>query len=410
MSRQKLLPILLAGAVTLPGLALRLSGATLAPPLMAVAAGSAILGASFLLLWACDAAQAEISQALALAVVALIAVLPEYSVDMYFTWMAGKLPNSEYAHYAVANMTGANRLLIGVAWAAIAGISWLRFRRPVTLDPSRSTELVFLGAATAYALMIPVKGNLAWYDGMVFLALYAGYIALAARRGCGHCEVEGPAEYIAGLPRMHRRLATLGLFIFAGSVILVNASAFCEGLVATGKLFHVNEFLLVQWAGPDCVRSAGIYRGPGIRLARTGGLGTRQSTVGQAQSVDTSGRNDPRRLRVLAPVARASHSYGGLPNGGDLAHSRTVASWPHTVSQPDNDRHGGRTALRFVCWPVDSAGSHRRAPQPAFGIEGEPGPSLVLDPLHHIRRRSLRAESRAVDLADPKVSKTGRPA
>jgi cation:H+ antiporter len=33
-------------------------------------------------------------------------------------------------------------------------------------------------------------------------------------------------------------------------VILANASTFCEGLVATGKLFHINEFLLVQWLAP----------------------------------------------------------------------------------------------------------------------------------------------------------------
>jgi cation:H+ antiporter len=250
MSRQKLLPIIFAAAVTLPGLALRFSGATFAPPLMALAAGSAILGASFLLLWACDAAQAEISQALAIALVALIAVLPEYSVDMYFTWMAGKFPQSEYVHYAIANMTGANRLLIGVAWAAIAGISWFRFRRPVTLENARSTELVFLGAATVYALIVAVKGDLTWYDGLVFLALYVAFIIFAARRGCGECEVEGPAEYITALPRTYRRLATLGLFLFAGSVILANASIFCEGLIATGKLFHINEFLLVQWLAP----------------------------------------------------------------------------------------------------------------------------------------------------------------
>jgi cation:H+ antiporter len=217
---------------------------------MAVAAGAAILGASFLLLWACDAAQAEISQALALAVVALIAVLPEYSVDMYFTWMAGKYPQSNYAHYAIANMTGANRLLIGVAWAAIAGISWLRFRKPVTLDASRSTELLFLGAATVYALTIPLKGTLTWYDGLFFLALYVTYIVISARRGCEECEIEGPGEYIASLPQRHRRLVTLGLFLFAGGVILANASIFCEGLVATGKLLQINEFLLVQWLAP----------------------------------------------------------------------------------------------------------------------------------------------------------------
>jgi hypothetical protein len=59
---------------------------------MALLAGIAIMGAAFLLLCACDAAQAEVSQGLALAAVALIAVLPEYSVDMYFTWKAGQLP------------------------------------------------------------------------------------------------------------------------------------------------------------------------------------------------------------------------------------------------------------------------------------------------------------------------------
>jgi len=59
---------------------------------MTALAGLAIMSAAFLLLWACDAAQADISQALALAAVALISVLPEYAVDMYFTWQAGQHP------------------------------------------------------------------------------------------------------------------------------------------------------------------------------------------------------------------------------------------------------------------------------------------------------------------------------
>lgn len=138
----------------------------------ALLAGTSIMGASFLLLWACDAAQAEISQALALAAVALIAVLPEYSVDMYFTWQAGKNPGGAYAHYAIANMTGANRLLIGVAWGLIVAVYWFRFGRDVQLEEERRTELLFLGFATAYAFAIPLKGTLAWYDGVVFIGLY----------------------------------------------------------------------------------------------------------------------------------------------------------------------------------------------------------------------------------------------
>jgi cation:H+ antiporter len=122
MKHRQALSIVVATLVALPGLLARAFGVELSPPLEAAVSGSAIIGASFLLLWACDAAQTEISQALALAVVALIAVLPEYSIDMYFTWQAGRHPSGGYAHYAIANMTGANRLLIGVAWAAIVGL------------------------------------------------------------------------------------------------------------------------------------------------------------------------------------------------------------------------------------------------------------------------------------------------
>lgn len=87
-----LLPIAVAVAGCLPGLTVALLGIHLSPPLTALLAGTAILGCSFLLLWACDAAQADMSQALALAVVALIAVLPEYAVDMYFAGRPASFP------------------------------------------------------------------------------------------------------------------------------------------------------------------------------------------------------------------------------------------------------------------------------------------------------------------------------
>lgn len=243
-------PLILAALITLPGLWLKLSGVHLAPPPAALISGLAILGASFLLLWACDVAQMDIPQTLALAVVALIAVLPEYAVDMYFTWQAGKHPESDYAHYAIANMTGANRLLIGVAWSSIAAIHWLKTRRRVTLDLEQRTEVLFLGMATAYAFFIPIKGSLAWYDGIVFFAIYIWYIRLASQRPCQECELEGPAELIGSLPKKRRQAAVVGLFLFAAGVILASAELFSENLVATGKVYGINEFLLVQWLAP----------------------------------------------------------------------------------------------------------------------------------------------------------------
>ena len=247
MRRTHLLTISMAVLATAPGLCARIAGVHLDAPLAALLSGMSIMGASFLLLWACDAAQMEVSQALALAAVALIAVLPEYSVDMYFTWQAGKNPDSAYAQYAIANMTGANRLLIGVAWGLIVALYWFRFGREVHLEEERRTELLFLGLATAYAFTIPLKGTLAWYDALVFIGLYVWYIILAGRRPCSECQVEGPAAVLAELSRPQRRLGILLMFLFAGGVILACSEPFCEGLIGTGKMLHINEFLLVQW-------------------------------------------------------------------------------------------------------------------------------------------------------------------
>ncbi|HKZ75952.1 MAG TPA: hypothetical protein VJ259_04755, partial [Actinomycetota bacterium] len=77
---------MLAFVATVPGLALRVSGADVAHPLAAVLYGLAIVGAAFLLSWAAEVAQLDISAGLAIAVLAFIAVLPEYAVDMVFAW------------------------------------------------------------------------------------------------------------------------------------------------------------------------------------------------------------------------------------------------------------------------------------------------------------------------------------
>jgi cation:H+ antiporter len=243
-------PFLVAILVTLPGIALRLAGVHLDPGVASLVSGMAILAASFLLLWACDAAQADVSQAIALAVVALVAVLPEYAVDMYFTWQAGQDPAGNYAHYAIANMTGANRLLIGVGWALVAAFYWYRRRKAVTLNPERRLELGFLGLATAYAFVIPIKGTLAWYDGLVFLGLYVWYMRMAMKHPCAECEAPGPAEVLVRMPRRRRLTAVALLFAWACGAILANAEPFCEGLIGTGKALNINEFLLVQWLAP----------------------------------------------------------------------------------------------------------------------------------------------------------------
>src|SRR5207244_7966644 len=118
----------LAVAAIVPGIALRVSGAAPEPLLAAVTFAAAVVGAAFLLAWAAEVVQLDISAGLALAVLALIAVLPEYAVDFVFTSKAGTNPK-EFAPLALANMTGANQLLIGVGWSLVVLLAAYRMGR-----------------------------------------------------------------------------------------------------------------------------------------------------------------------------------------------------------------------------------------------------------------------------------------
>src|SRR3989338_6682754 len=125
--------------------------------------GVAIFGSAALLSWAAELAQLEISQALALAFLALVAVLPEYAVDMYLAWTAAKDPT--YTAFAAANMTGSNRLLIGLGWSTVLLVYWAATRkRSIQLTPSHRLELLTLCVATAYAFIIPLKRTLSILD------------------------------------------------------------------------------------------------------------------------------------------------------------------------------------------------------------------------------------------------------
>ncbi|HEY2919206.1 MAG TPA: sodium:calcium antiporter [Candidatus Binatia bacterium] len=225
------------------------AGAHPAPHLEALSSGVAIFGAAFMLSWAAELAQKDIPQALAIALLALIAVLPEYAVDMYFAWSAGKDP--QYTSYAMANMTGANRLLIGVGWAAVALTFWLKTgKKAIQLEPEHRIEICYLGLATIYSFVIPFKARLDLMDAVVFIAIFSFYMRAASKASHVEPELEGPAAMIESWGEGPRRIMTVLFFVFSGFTIFIAAEPFAEGLLATGRTFGIEEFILVQWLAP----------------------------------------------------------------------------------------------------------------------------------------------------------------
>ena len=316
----------LAVALTFPALLVRFTSPHLPHPFEAVVYGLAIVGAAFLLSWAAEVAQLDISAGLAIAVLAFIAVLPEYAVDLVFAWKGGNAVE-KYGHacqaagatgesscsLALANMTGSNRLLIGIGWSLVVFIAWWQWRKRgsrqdcVELERSHAVELSFLTVASAYSLTLPFKRTITLLDAALLILLFVLYTVRISRAPAEEPHLVGPASWLGSFAESKRRAAVLGLFVFAAGVILLCAEHFAEALVATGAQFGVNEFLLVQWLAPLASEApellvAGLYA---WRLNTNAGLGTLVS----------SKVNQWTLLVGSLPIvfALASGSHHGLP-------------------------------------------------------------------------------------------------
>jgi cation:H+ antiporter len=274
---------------------LRLVSPDLEPPAEALLFGSAIVGAAFLLSWAAETAQLDISPGLATAVLAFIAVLPEYAVDLVFAWKGG----SSVRHFgaacpgaspgddspcslALANMTGANRLLIGIGWSLVIVVAWWQWRRQgragssVTLERGHAVELSFLTLATLYCLALPLRRSVNMVDAAVLVGLFLAYVVRVMRAPAEQPELVGPARYLATFTRGRRRLAVVALFLVSAAVILLCAEPFAEALRTTGRDLGVSQFVLVQWLAPLASEAPELLVATlfAWRLRASAGLGT----------------------------------------------------------------------------------------------------------------------------------------
>ncbi|MBO1417549.1 hypothetical protein [Streptomyces sp. FH025] len=246
----------LAAAVAgaLPAVVLRLAGLHPAPVTGMLLFGLGVLAAALLLMWAAETARADISGPLALAVLAFVAVLPEYAVDLWFAYAAGTRP--EYAAYAAANMTGANRLLVGVGWPMVALAAWAAARRRgidpgITLREHRRIDTAFLGVAAVVAFVMPLTRRISWPLSVVLIAWYAYYLFRVGRCGASdEEELVGVPARLARQPRRRRVATTVLVFVAAAGVVFACAEPFATSLVKAGGALGIDRFLLVQWLAP----------------------------------------------------------------------------------------------------------------------------------------------------------------
>jgi cation:H+ antiporter len=233
-------------------------------------AGLAVLGASFMLAWGAETAEKDVPRAFAIAVLAVLAVAPEYAVDALYAFNAGNFAGTprgmESANLAVANMTGANRILIGLGWSGIALFTIYRagsaadpavekrdgfLASRVNLDPDISTEIAFLFVATMWAFLVPLNGGIDFIDMFVLVGIYVTYIAIIIQGDVEEIEEQvGVPKYFQAFARRARVPIVLGLFAYSGLMIFWAVEPFAHGLEVLGQNFGIPPFFMIQWIAP----------------------------------------------------------------------------------------------------------------------------------------------------------------
>jgi cation:H+ antiporter len=240
--------VVLAAGCSGLGVAVHFAGSLIPVQLATIGLGIGVIGAAFMLAWAADAGEAVFSGGLVLAVVALVAVLPEFIIELRFAFI-------QQAELVTANLTGSTRLLLTGAAALPLLMAFLARRgggvaEPLRLAASRRLELAILLIAAVFTIQVAVRGSITIFDGAVLVALYVLYAMRVQGTDDEDPAVVGVAAGLLSLPPRHQRPAITTLLVFAATVIILIANPFADGLLQTGTALGIDPYLLIQSVVP----------------------------------------------------------------------------------------------------------------------------------------------------------------
>jgi len=207
-----------------------------------------------LITWGAESAQFFVAQGFALAILAWMQTLPEFAVEAVLAW-------KQQTELLIANLTGALRLLTGLAWPMIYATAATVYRRrtgqplrSIKLHREHSVEVIGLVLPLAYALVIWWKGTLHAYDAGILVAFYVAYLFLLTKLPPqGHERVddlETVPRTIVKSSRPWRISAIAACFLAGGLLIYFTAEPFLGSLVAVAGAIGIPSFVVIQWFAP----------------------------------------------------------------------------------------------------------------------------------------------------------------
>ncbi|HEX7588736.1 MAG TPA: hypothetical protein VF478_10510 [Anaerolineae bacterium] len=264
----------------------------LAPSLPAIVAlsFSGVILAAILISWGAEGAQFVVSQGLAIAIIALLQVVPEFMVEATIAWQRD-------IGLMMANFTGSNRLLMGVGWALVFftadiysrlktghGITHIELRRETLI------EVLVLMGSSGYFFWVLVHGSLSVLDSIVLAAIFVLYMVMLQKLPEEDAERKedliAMPRYLASIKRPREQVFKLiGIFLVGGLTMLAMAEPFLLSMKSVAVATGVTAFVFVQWCAPFLSefpeKVTAFYWARSVRLAPMALLNLISSKVNQ---------------------------------------------------------------------------------------------------------------------------------
>jgi cation:H+ antiporter len=264
----------------------------IAPPLPAIVILSftGVIFAAILISWGAEAAQFVVSQGLAIAIVALLQVVPEFMVEATIAW-------HREIDLMMANFTGSNRLLMGVGWALVfftadvysriktgRGITHIELRRETLV------EVLVLMASSGYFFLVLIHGSLSIIDSIVLAAIFVLYMVMLQKLPEEEAEKKqdliAMPRYLANITRPREQAFKLfGIFLVGGLTMWAMAEPFLLSMKSVAVVTGVTAFVFVQWCAPFLSefpeKVTAFYWARSVRLAPMALLNLISSKVNQ---------------------------------------------------------------------------------------------------------------------------------
>ena len=224
--------------------------------LLPILYGFSIFSAALIISWAAESSERDISGSFVIAIIALIAVLPEYAIETVLAYTAGqsyKLNNFVFTNrvgYVSANVTGANRLLAGLGWPLIMLINMLKNNQLLNIKNNNKLELLVLGIGAISMIIASIIKFQPIFISFILIIIYLIYLFITSKNESTESEFVGISKYLANLPKLTRITTNILLIIFSAVTIFIVSHPFVESLIHIGGKFGIDEYYLIQWLAP----------------------------------------------------------------------------------------------------------------------------------------------------------------